>query len=126
MGLADLKKNATRSERAYSEEAFSPSIDDFIDDAIFYAMGQQKLPSSQSKNNVVTFHRAEQSLTQTPAQHPLKRGTYTLGDSTVTKLRALAEEAGISRSRMLRFLVNYYEHLNPQQRRLLYRQFMIE
>ncbi|QSX34816.1 hypothetical protein JYB87_06225 [Shewanella avicenniae] len=124
MGLADLKKNATRCERTYSEEIPAPSVDAFIEDAIYYAMGQQK--QATAPDNVVTFHRVEQQLQALPAQHPLKRGTFTLGASTVTKLKALAEEADISRSRMLRFLVSYYEHLNPQQRRLLYRQFMID
>ncbi|WP_417762159.1 CopG family transcriptional regulator [Shewanella sp.] len=121
MGLADLKKRATPSE-ALAATAPSVNVDDFINDALHYAMGQPP-----QHDNIVNFHRLEQRLAERNATlHPLKRGTFTLGDDTIDKLRQLAQESDISRSRMVRFLVNYFEQLNPQQRKLLYRQFMID
>lgn len=141
MGLADLKKRATPSEPQRQPQT---SIDDFINDAVLYAMGQDAtrkpsaatpLANSQTElpledsapQNLVSFYRNDTSETATANEiHPLKRGTYTLGDDTMEKLSQLAQESDISRSRMLRFLVNYFAQLNPQQRQLLYRQFMID
>lgn len=121
MGLADLKKRATPSEPS-STVAPAVNVDEFIDDALRYAMGQ-----TPQRDNIVNFHRLEQRFAeQHHALHPLKRGTFTLGDDTMDKLRQLSLESDISRSRMVRFLVNYFEQLNPQQRKLLYRQFMID
>ncbi len=121
MGLADLKKRATPSE-IYATTSPSVNVDDFINDALRYAVGQ-----TPQCDNVVSFHRLEQKLAEhRTTLHPLKRGTFTLGDDTIDKLRHLAQESEISRSRMVRFLVNYFEQLNPQQRKLLYREFMID
>ena len=146
MGLADLKKRATPSEPRRSQP--HTSVDEFINDAVLYAMGQDAAcktvtevatrqncqaelfaaeRDADTPENLLSFHRSELSETVKATDvHPLKRGTYTLGDDTLAKLSELAAESDISRSRMLRFLVNYFAQLNPQQRKLLYRQFMID
>ncbi|MDF0534819.1 hypothetical protein KDN34_10925 [Shewanella yunxiaonensis] len=134
MGLADLKKNATQCNRAASVQNLRPSIDEFIEDAILYALGKERRYEQRhdvvERDNIITLHRhfAGQDNEFLPSQNscPLKRATFTLGSPTIEQLTDLSVEADVSKSRMLRFLTSYFDNLSPQQRKLLYQQFMVD
>lgn len=134
MGLADLKKNATPCEPHRNGQDLCPSIDEFIEDAIFYALGKERRTEQHhviaDKSNIITLHRhvAESNNGRLvyPPQCPLKRATFTLGEPIIKQLAQLSTEANVSKSRMLRFLTSYFDSLSAQQRKLLYQQFMVD
>ncbi|MFQ6371381.1 hypothetical protein [Shewanella sp. YIC-542] len=109
------------------------SVDDFIEDALFYAFGTTRsaVPDKTADNgNIISLHRhgatAGTPLPFSGRHVPLRRATFTLGEISIGQLSILAEDAGVSKSRMLRFLTHYFEQLSTQQRHLLYQQFMVE
>ncbi|GAB3012101.1 replication protein RepA [Bowmanella dokdonensis] len=87
MTFASLKK---KSPSASPE---SLSVDDFIDDAENYARGISK---------VVTLHPEPPGY----SGEPLRSHCFTLSEEVWGKLDRLSELSGISRSRLLRILLN--------------------
>lgn len=134
MGLADLKKNATQCEPHCHAQLQRPSIDEFIEDAIFYALGKERHTEQRhaiaKTSNIINLHcHFAESIGGSQAyspQSPLKRATFTLGHPTIEQLTQLSAEAEVSKSRMLRFLTSYFDNLSSQQRKLLYQQFMVD
>lgn len=140
MGLSDLKKNAMSS----SSLQHSLSLDEFIEAANLYAMGQSlnKLKSNldhkadatvtkttdttdmaRSHSNVLSLHK--QSL-ETDVLFPAKvetkthyrKATFSLSEAAITHLATLAEESTISKSKLLRRLIEQHFDL-PIALRLL-------
>ena len=130
MGLSDLKKNAMSS----SSLQHSLSLDEFIEAANLYAMGQSlnKIKSNldhkadatvtkttdttdmaRSHSNVLSLHK--QSL-ETDVLFPAKvetkthyrKATFSLSEAAITHLATLAEESSISKSKLLRLLIEQH------------------
>ncbi|GAA0363756.1 hypothetical protein GCM10009092_30170 [Bowmanella denitrificans] len=93
MTFASLKK---KSPSASPEQV---SVDDFIDEANLYAMGLSK---------VVPLHPADH---QQDVAEPFKSHCFTLSIQAREKLDQLCEATGISRSRLLRIMLN---ELHPE------------
>lgn len=140
MGLSDLKKNAMSS----SSLQHSLSLDEFIEAANLYAMGQSlnKIKSNldhkadatvtkttdttdmaQSHSNVLSLHK--QSL-ETDVLFPAKvetkthyrKATFSLSEAAITHLATLAEENSISKSKLLRLLIEQHFDLPIALRQL--------
>lgn len=140
MGLSDLKKNAMSS----SSLQHSLSLDEFIESANLYAMGQSlnKIKSNldhkadatvtkttdttdmaQSHSNVLSLHK--QSL-ETDVLFPAKvetkthyrKATFSLSEAAITHLATLAEESSISKSKLLRLLIEQHFDLPTALRQL--------
>ncbi|AVI67076.1 CopG family transcriptional regulator [Shewanella sp. WE21] len=140
MGLSDLKKNAMSS----SSLQHSLSLDEFIEAANLYAMGQSlnKLKSNldhkadatvtkttdttdmaRSHSNVLSLHK--QSL-ETDVLFPAKvetkthyrKATFSLSEAAITHLATLAEESSISKSKLLRLLIEQHFDLPIALRQL--------
>ena len=140
MGLSDLKKNAMSS----SSLQHSLSLDEFIEAANLYAMGQSlnKLKSNldhkadatvtkttdttdmaRSHSNVLSLHK--QSL-ETDVLFPAKvetkthyrKATFSLSEAAITHLATLAEESSISKSKLLRLLIEQHFDLPITLRQL--------
>jgi hypothetical protein len=140
MGLSDLKKNAMSS----SSLQHSLSLDEFIEAANLYAMGQSlnKLKSNldhkadatvtkttdttdmaRSHSNVLSLHK--QSL-ETDVLFPAKvetkthyrKATFSLSEAAITHLATLAEESSISKSKLLRLLIEQHFDLPIPLRQL--------
>lgn len=140
MGLSDLKKNAMSS----SSLQHSLSLDEFIEAANLYAMGQSlnKIKSNldhkadatvtkttditdmaRSHSNVLSLHK--QSL-ETNVLFPAKvetkthyrKATFSLSEAAITHLATLAEESSISKSKLLRLLIEQHFDLPIALRQL--------
>lgn len=140
MGLSDLKKNAMSS----SSLQHSLSLDEFIEAANLYAMGQSlnKIKSNldhkadatvtkttditdmaRSHSNVLSLHK--QSL-ETDVLFPAKvetkthyrKATFSLSEAAITHLATLAEESSIPKSKLLRLLIEQHFDLPIALRQL--------
>lgn len=140
MGLSDLKKNAMSS----SSLQHSLSLDEFIEAANLYAMGQSlnKIKSNldhkadatvtkttdttdmaRSHSNVLSLHN--QSL-ETDVLFPAKvetkthyrKATFSLSEAAITYLATLAEESSIPKSKLLRLLIEQHFDLPIALRQL--------
>ena len=101
MSFSSLKKST------HSVRPKLVTVDQFIDDAVLYANGAQTA-------------RAPLQVVQPSAKQPpalMKRATFTLNEATLNTLSELAAETGISKSRILRILVQ--EHHQDNKHSLL-------
>ena len=119
MSLADLKKQPSiKPQRKFT-------VDEFIDDAANYAIGDPQVVSTNKFNTSVNadLQAQAQLLSKKIAESveethdkPFKHATFTLSEETILQLNELAEKTKIAKSRLLRILVNnfYYED-NPNK-----------
>ena len=95
MSLCSLKKS-----RPTVKALAHVSVDDFIDDAIAYANG---LVAVSATSNVTPIRAPKDSI---PVKKPMTRRTFTLSEQCIDNLDALSERTGITKSRLIRILVN--------------------
>lgn len=147
MGLSDLKKNAMPSSSIQQ----SLSLDEFIEAANLYAMGQSlnKTKSSHfafeadatnantadskvanittdiglSHSNVLLLHK--QSLgtevlspAKVEAKTHYRKATFSLSEAAISQLATLSEESTLSKSKLLRFLIEQHYELPIALRQL--------
>ncbi len=123
MGLADLKKNSTRSN---AQMQLAMSIDDFIDGANRYAMG---LP--QQRGAVISLeelrHRGVANQLAEPRRTPsFRKATFTLSESAIAHLAEMATDCDIAKSKLVRYLIEYHYQLTPEERQLIEQQLKID
>lgn len=96
MSLANLKKPA------HSVNHRNPNItaERFIDEALSYANGYQRF------DNVVTLDNRTPSQPTEMLPSPLRRATFTLGDKAIEQLNQLSLQTGLSKSALLRQLID--------------------
>ncbi|MCE9790763.1 CopG family transcriptional regulator [Shewanella indica] len=132
MGLADLKKNVTPSEvDARRHMMAMQSLDEFIDGAIYYAMGQtqqaavtmqvEQLCSNTASTNQET---TQQKLIPKRRHEPFRKATFTLSEAAISHLAEMASDCDIAKSRLIRLLIKHHHSLAPQERRELEQKFM--
>ncbi|GGW94323.1 ribbon-helix-helix domain-containing protein [Alteromonas halophila] len=73
------------------------SVDRFIDDAVYYAYGQQHAADAQDASAHLQAIRSEPDSSST-----MRRATFTLDTATAERLTMLSQQTGISRSRLIR------------------------
>lgn len=99
MSLLSLKKSAPSASPQVM------SLDAFIDDALHYAAGNFTVKAKMYSGLVNAPDRKQ--LTQDDAKQEHKRhATFSLDIKTIEQLTALSQETGISRSRLIRILVD--------------------
>ncbi|NMP16457.1 ribbon-helix-helix domain-containing protein [Thalassotalea sp. Y01] len=119
MSLADLKKKSqTRVERTFT-------VDEFIDDATNYAVGQPQIVSAdiQAQAQLINDHIACtlscDNNAQTTEECCFKHATFTLSEDIIEQLNELSENTKIAKSRILRILVsNFFFKDNPAKLQL--------
>ncbi|MBU3021516.1 ribbon-helix-helix domain-containing protein [Aestuariibacter sp. A3R04] len=96
MSLSSLKKSKPSVERVCAV-----SVDDFIDDAVNYASGQ---------DSVVRTLYPSLKTNGKPHSHgePMRRATFTLSEESIEQLKSLSAQTGICRSRLIRIWADYY------------------
>lgn len=157
MGLSDLKKNAMPS-RGGTQPL---SLDEFIDAATLYAMGENRLPSTGGSvaamelvkelplqaaplevaplevapfevapfevkldtSNVVTLHPPKTASMQQDANHEegrphYRKATFSLSEAAISHLAKLSEESDISKSKLIRFLIEQHYALPTALRQM--------
>jgi predicted DNA-binding protein len=92
MSFSSLKKST------HSVRPKLVTVDQFIDDAVSYANGTNVKPITSNLLKVVAEAANEKAKT-------MKRATFTLNEATIDGLAELSENTGISKSRILRILV---------------------
>ncbi|BCV28916.1 CopG family transcriptional regulator [Shewanella algae] len=128
MGLADLKKNITPSEADARKRMLAmQSLDEFIDGAIYYAMGQ----TQQTATTMPIEQRAsakqeatQQKLIPKRRHEPFRKATFTLSETAISHLAEMASDCDIAKSRLIRLLIKHHHSLTPQERRELEQKFM--
>ncbi|OUS28956.1 hypothetical protein A9Q98_06850 [Thalassotalea sp. 42_200_T64] len=110
MSLADLKKqHASKIRRNFT-------VDEFIDDATNYAMGKSQIIDAdmQTQTDLLSKKIAEKIV---PCKDkPFKKATFTLSEDIISQLNELSAKTSISKSRLLRILVNNFYYLeNPNK-----------
>ncbi|HDS1206765.1 TPA: CopG family transcriptional regulator [Shewanella algae] len=128
MGLADLKKNITPSEADARKRMLAmQSLDEFIDGAIYYAMGQ----TQQTATTMPIEQRAsakqeatQQKLIPKRRHEPFRKATFTLSETAISHLGEMASDCDIAKSRLIRLLIKHHHSLTPQERRELEQKFM--
>ncbi|GAB1073347.1 MAG: CopG family transcriptional regulator [Shewanella algae] len=128
MGLADLKKNITPSEADARKRMLAmQSLDEFIDGAIYYAMGQ----TQQTATTMPIEQRAsakqeatQQKLIPKRRHEPFRKATFTLSEAAISHLAEMASDCDIAKSRLIRLLIKHHHSLTPQERRELEQKFM--
>jgi hypothetical protein len=101
MSLASLKKHARLPERAPPQQDEAIDIDTFIDDAVIYANGG----ASIDRDNVIAIYSKQSDAV---IKSPLKRATFTLGEEAIGQLAEVANQAQVSKSKMLRLMIAEY------------------
>jgi hypothetical protein len=101
MSLASLKKHARLPERALPERSEAIDIDTFIEDAVVYANGGTTIDCD---NVVAIYSKQSEALIKSP----LKRATFTLGEEAIGQLAEVANQAQVSKSKMLRLMIAEY------------------
>ena len=140
MGLSDLKKNAMSS----SSLQHSLSLDEFIEAANLYAMGQSlnKIKSNldhkadatvtkttdttdmaRSHSNVLSLHKQSLEIdvlfpAKVETKTHYRKATFSLSEAAITHLATLAEESTISKSKLLRLLIEQHFDLPIALRQL--------
>ena len=115
MGLADLKKK----HNLHHQKKFT--IDEFIEDADFYAKGKPKGVSLE-----LTLHRDE-ALTALAfiesGEHlkpSFKKATFSLSTTAIDELGNLTQQDGMNKSLLLRLFTHYFSSLSPEERQTIY------
>lgn len=115
MGLADLKKK----HNLHHQKKFT--IDEFIEDADFYAKGKPKVVSLE-----LTLHRDE-ALTALAfiesGEHrkpSFKKATFSLSTTAIDELGNLTQQDGMNKSLLLRLFTHYFSSLSPEERQTIY------
>ncbi|WP_297894094.1 CopG family transcriptional regulator [Shewanella sp.] len=142
MGLSDLKKNAMPSRGS----AQPLSLDEFIDAATRYAMGENlslealplksgadvineaQLKVTLDSSNVVSLHRQtipsaqlqpETAADQKPHdRHHYRKATFSLSEAAITHLTKLSAESETSKSKLIRFLIEQHYALPTALRQM--------
>ena len=115
MGLADLKKK----HNLHHQKKFT--IDEFIEDADFYAKGKPKVVSLE-----LSLHRDE-ALTALAfierGEHlkpSYKKATFSLSTAAIDELGNLTQQDGMNKSLLLRLFPHYFSSLSPEERQTIY------
>lgn len=115
MGLADLKKK----HNLHHQKKFT--IDEFIEDADFYAKGKPKVVSLE-----LSLHRDE-ALTALAlierGEHlkpSYKKATFSLSTAAIDELGNLTQQDGMNKSLLLRLFTHYFSSLSPEERQTIY------
>ncbi|KGJ87468.1 ribbon-helix-helix domain-containing protein [Thalassotalea sp. ND16A] len=112
MSLADLKKQRpTKTKRTFT-------VDEFIDGATNYATGNPEFIDAdmhmQAQTELLSRKIAEKI--EPCKDKPFKRATFTLSEDIISQLNELSAKTSISKSRLLRILVNNFYYLeNPNE-----------
>ena len=115
MSLADLKKQSIAKTRC------SFTVDEFIDDATNYSIGDPQIVSAdiQAQTELLSRKIAESAKTdpiEANSDKPFKHATFTLSEGIIEQLNELADSTNIPKSRLLRILVNnFYFQDNPNK-----------
>ncbi|WP_076410752.1 CopG family transcriptional regulator [Shewanella sp. UCD-KL12] len=141
MGLADLKKNSTRSNTAAINKqrpmqmSLESLIEDFIDDASMYAAGQShnddimadviQLPhrvtkqgsDKHSQTNVRQAIQEKAVLKISKGDEPFRKATFTLSESAISHLAEIASGCDIAKSKLIRFLIEHHYSLDEDERK---------
>lgn len=142
MGLADLKKSSTQSSTSVSHSrvqqlTLDALVDDFIDDANRYALGQQMLTSEQNRLTDLAFTAAidDSTITETPKNQvvtikkgdaPVRKATFTLTESAIAHLATLADDCDVAKSKLIRFLIEHHFNLTAEQRKQKEQSIIVE
>ncbi|WP_108944030.1 CopG family transcriptional regulator [Shewanella halifaxensis] len=142
MGLADLKKSSTQSSTSVSHSrvqqlTLDALVDDFIDDANRYALGQQMLTSEQNRLTDLAFTAAidDSTITETPKKQvvtikkgdaPVRKATFTLTESAIAHLATLADDCDVAKSKLIRFLIEHHFNLTAEQRKQKEQSIIVE
>ena len=115
MGLADLKKK----HNLHHQKKFT--IDEFIEDADFYAKGKPKVVSlelSQHRDEALTalafIERGEH------LKPSYKKATFSLSTAAIDELGNLTQQDGMNKSLLLRLFTHYFSSLSPEERQTIY------
>ncbi|ATL98110.1 CopG family transcriptional regulator [Aeromonas sp. MR19] len=115
MGLADLKKK----HNLHHQKKFT--IDEFIEDADFYAKGKPKVVSLE-----LNLHR-EEALTALAfiesgdyLKPSYKKATFSLSTAAIDELGSLTQQDGMNKSLLLRLFTHYFSSLSPEERQTIY------
>ncbi|QYJ79821.1 CopG family transcriptional regulator [Shewanella acanthi] len=134
MGLSDLKKNVMPSRGS----AQALTLDEFIDAATLYAMGETRMPSTAApyadddwtsgefevtidSSNVVTLHRPQTMalVAGTDVERPhFRKATFSLSEVAISHLALLSQESEISKSKLIRFLIEQHYALPTALRQM--------
>jgi len=117
------------------------SLDEFIDAATLYAMGESHIPSTGNSvaamervkesplevtletSNVVTLHRPQTASRPLDAtiddERPhYRKATFSLSEAAIAHLATLSEESDISKSKLIRFLIEQHYALPTALRQM--------
>ena len=120
MGLSDLKKKKLK------EPGPAPhvTIDEFINDAEFYALGHPKVVSPErSLPPSQPTIQAESPAVSKEFKAIFKKATYSMSMESIDNLTLIAEQDGLNKSQLLRLFTHYFYHLPPEERDLIYERF---
>ncbi|MCD8548040.1 MAG: CopG family transcriptional regulator [Aeromonadaceae bacterium] len=112
MGLSDLKKKRDKTP-------IEPlTVDEFIDDAELYALGQPRLVSPERRllQPSLPNHPSDSQATK-PVY---KKATYSMTLDSIDELTDIATRDGMKKSQLLRLFTHYFYHLPPEERDLIY------
>lgn len=108
MSLADLKKQSQPREKR------SFTVDEFIDDATNYAMGDPQIVSADIRAQADLLSQQISDTVEPATDKPFKHATFTLSADIIEQLNELSDKTCIPKSRLLRILVNnFYYQNNP-------------
>ena len=115
MGLADLKKK----HNLHHQKKFT--IDEFIEDADFYAKGKPKVVSlelSLHRDEALTAHAfIERGEHLKPSY---KKATFSLSTAAIDELGNLTQQDGMNKSLLFRLFTHYFSSLSPEERQTIY------
>ncbi|WP_394200606.1 CopG family transcriptional regulator [Shewanella waksmanii] len=135
MGLADLKKNSTQSNRRQTlntpeQMSLNAMIDGFIDQATLYAAGDGRQSNLAEIIELKPHQEANQHVDTVrkigKGNAPFRKATFTLSESAIAHLTDLANDCDIAKSKLIRFLIEHHYTLSESERRRVESTMIVE
>lgn len=133
MALADLKKNASSCKSTFKRQM---SVEEFIDTASLYALGQTHefarpsnvvdfLQCRDNKRAIASINLKAESVTQVSKQ-PFRRATFTLSEQAINQLAQFSQASQLAKSKLIRHLIAEHNLLSDEDKQQLYQKFELE
>jgi hypothetical protein len=153
MSLTDLKKSSTLSKSTHqkiqtSQLALDDLIDDFINDASRYAVGEDQLAPSTNKVIELNIKKNQFNLSGlnllagdisatvksttanikriTKGNTPFRKSTFTLSESAISHLATLADDGDVAKSKLVRFLIEHHFSMTKEERKEIEKRIIVE
>ncbi|WP_434952615.1 hypothetical protein ACRWQL_04725 [Shewanella sp. HL-SH4] len=113
------------------------SVEEFIDTASLYALGQTHefarssnvvdfLQCRDNKRAIASINVKAESVTPQVSKQPFRRATFTLSEQAINQLAQFSQASQLAKSKLIRHLIAEHNLLSDEDKQKLYQKFELE